>query len=315
MLAVTSSNGKVSVVDRDVPGGEGELITVTSSGICGSDLHMIESGMSGVVLGHEFGGFTSDGQLVAVRPTGACGSCTHCSSLRSQLCADALRDSHGISRDGGLAEFVRVGADRLFDMPTHVDPANVGLVEPLAVVLHGINKIRVEEGSRALVVGAGSIGLLAAAVLRDRGAQVDIVARHPHQFDAAARLGVTAIESARTNTYDTSFDAVCTQQSFDTCIDATRPGGSLLEYGMFWSPVTLGNSMLLKEITVVPSIFYGHDNDHHDFTEAIDVLAREPRICETVVTHRFALADAEQAFAVAADRRSGAIKVHLFTAL
>ena len=315
MLAVTSAGGKVSVVEREIPSGEGELIRVTSSGVCGSDLHMIESGLSNVILGHEFGGLTSDGRLVAVRPTGACGTCTHCTALRSQLCADALRDSHGISRDGGLAEYVLVGADRLFDMPQNIDPASVGLVEPLAVVLHGINKMNVEPGSRALVVGAGSIGLLAAAVLRDRGADVDIVARHPHQFAAAERLGITGIETARSSQYDTSFDAVCTQQSFDTCMDATRPGGALLEYGMFWTPVTLGNAMLLKEITVVPSIFYGHDNDHHDFVEAIDVLTRVPAISPTVVTHRFALADAEQAFAVAADRRSGAIKVHLFTTL
>ena len=57
MRAVTSSQGSVFVGDHDEPAGTGELITVTSAGICGSDLHLIASGLSGVILGHEFGGF------------------------------------------------------------------------------------------------------------------------------------------------------------------------------------------------------------------------------------------------------------------
>ena len=312
MLAVTSSNRKVSVVERDIPDGDGELITITSSGICGSDLHMIENGMSNVILGHEFGGYTADGRLVAVRPTRECGTCEHCLAHRSQVCREVMTQGLGISSDGGLAEFMRVPSDRLFDVPSGTDPATVGLVEPLAVVLHGINKMNLQRGSRALVVGAGSIGLLAAAVLHDRGIDVDIVARHAHQFEAAEKLGVNGVDAPGRD-YEVSFDAVCTQQSFDACISATRPGGALCEFGMFWTPVTLKNPMLLKEITIVPSMFYGHTNEHHDFMEAIEILSRVPSICSTVVTHRFSLADAEEDFAVAADRKAGAIKVHLFT--
>ena len=314
MRAVIAKDKEISVIERDIPDGDGELIRVTSSGICGSDLHMIEHGLVRVVIGHEFGGYTTDGRLVAVRPTGACGTCTYCAAHQSQLCADAMFRSHGISMDGGLAEYVRVESDRLFEVPPETDPMSVGLVEPLAVVLHGINKIALESGSRAIVVGAGSIGLLAAAVLKDRGVDVDIVARHQHQFEAAEKLGVTPIESASTN-YDASFDAVCTQESFDACIGATRPGGSLLEFGMFWTPVSLSNPMLLKEITVVPSIFYGHNQDHHDFEEAVEVLSRVHTIADAVVTHRFSLADAPEAFRVATDRKAGAIKVHLHTSL
>jgi threonine dehydrogenase-like Zn-dependent dehydrogenase len=314
MYAVIAKDKEITVIERDVPDGDGELIRVTSSGICGSDLHMIDNGLVRAVLGHEFGGYTTDDRLVAVRPTGACGSCTYCATQQSQLCADAMFRSHGISMDGGLAEYVRVESSRLFDVPATADPMNVGLVEPLAVVLHGINKISLQRGNRAIVVGAGSIGLLAAAVLKDRGVEVDIVARHKHQFEAAEKLGVTPIESAGAN-YEASFDAVCTQQSFDACIGATRPGGSLLEFGMFWTPVAMSNPMLLKEITVVPSIFYGHNHDHHDFEEAVDVLARVPAIADAVVTHRFPLADAAEAFRIATDRKAGAIKVQLHTSL
>jgi threonine dehydrogenase-like Zn-dependent dehydrogenase len=310
MLAVIANQGVISVVEKDIPEGIGELITVTSSGICGSDLHMIEAGLSGVVLGHEFGGITSDGQLVAIRPTGECGTCVQCTSGHSHTCSMAGRSLHGMSRDGGLAEMVRVDSNQIFPMPAGVDPSSVGLVEPLAVVIHGINRSRIEKGSRAVIIGAGSIGLLAAAVLVDRGVIVDIVTRHPHQSLAAEKVGAHPISEAGTN-YDVSFDAVCSQQSFDACVQATRPCGTLLEFGMFWSPVTLNNSLMMKEITVIPSIFYGHNHEHHDFEEAVDILARLPLLIDAVVTHRFALTDAAEAFRVANDRKSGAIKVHL----
>ena len=310
MLAVIATQGVITVVEKDIPDGFGELITVTSSGICGSDLHMIEAGLSGVVLGHEFGGLTTDGQLVAVRPTGECGTCAQCTSGFSHTCSMAGRSLHGMSRDGGLAEMVRVDTNQIFPMPSGVDPASVGLVEPLAVVIHGINRSGIQTGSRAVIIGAGSIGLLAAAVLVDRGVIVDIVTRHPHQALAAEKVGAHPVSEAGLN-YDVSFDAVCSQQSFDACVQATRPCGTLLEFGMFWSPVTLNNTLMMKEITVIPSIFYGHNHEHHDFEEAVDILARLPFLIDAVVTHRFTLTDAAEAFRVAADRRSGAIKVHL----
>jgi threonine dehydrogenase-like Zn-dependent dehydrogenase len=310
MLAVIATQGVISVVERDIPDGFGELITVTSSGICGSDLHMIEAGLSGVVLGHEFGGLTTDGQLVAVRPTGECGTCVQCTSGFSHTCSMAGRSLHGMSRDGGLAEMVRVDTNQIFPMPSGVDPASVGLVEPLAVVIHGINRSGIQTGSRAVIIGAGSIGLLTAAVLVDRGVIVDIVTRHPHQALAAEKVGAHPVSEPGLN-YDVSFDAVCSQQSFDACVQATRPCGTLLEFGMFWSPVTLNNTLMMKEITVIPSIFYGHNHEHHDFEEAIDILARLPFLIDAVVTHRFTLTDAAEAFRVANDRKSGAIKVHL----
>ena len=314
MRAVISSQGSVFVTDHDEPTGTGELITVTSAGICGSDLHLVASGLSGVILGHEFGGFTEDGSLVAVRPTGECGTCQQCNSGFPHTCHQAAASLHGTSINGGLAEFVRVESSRLVSVPAGTDPATVGLVEPLAVVIHGINRVSLTKGMSALVVGSGSIGLLTAAVLADRGITVDIVCRHPHQFDAAEKLGVNAVSKPGSN-FDVSFDAVCTQESLDTCFNATRPRGDVVEFGMVWGSIQLKNQMMLKEISLVPSIFYSHNHEQNDFEDAVDMLVRHPELTTTLVTHRFSLEDSVHAFEVANDRQAGAIKVHIFTHL
>ena len=312
MRAVTSSQGSVVVEDHDEPVGTGELITVTSAGICGSDLHLVASGLSGVILGHEFGGFTSDGTLVAVRPTGECGSCQECKAGFPHTCHQALMSLHGTSINGGLAEFVRVEPSRLIPVPTGTDPAIVGLVEPLAVVIHGINRVSLTPGMSALVVGSGSIGLLTAAVLADRGIKVDIVCRHPHQFEAAEKLGVNPLSKPGTN-YDVSFDAVCTQESLDTCFNSTRPRGDVVEFGMIWGDIQLKNQMMLKEVSLVPSIFYSHNHEQNDFEDAVDMLVRHSELTRTLVTHRFSLEESVRAFEVANDRQAGAIKVHIFS--
>jgi len=312
MRAVVSHEGSVSVVDKPEPTGPGELIRVTSSGICGSDLHLVSLGLSGVVLGHEFGGTTTDGQLVAVRPTGECGQCPQCLAHIPNTCASAAGSLYGTSLDGGLAEFALVDPSRITHMHPSVDPASVGLVEPLAVVVHGVKRSGIQPGMQALVVGAGSIGLLCAAVLIDAGVNVDIVARHQHQADAASHIGACVVTTPAHH-YDVTFDAVCTQQSFDMGTNATRPGGSILEFGMFWTPVSMGNALMLKEITVIPSIFYNHNHATNDFSDAADLLYRQPSITKSIVTHRFSLEDAPQAFKTAQDKNSGAIKVHVFT--
>ena len=309
MRAVYSSKGSVILQEVDTPLGEGELIKVISAGICGSDLHLIASGLSGIVLGHEFGGRTEDGRLVAVRPTGNCGVCSPCKRGTSNTCRMALGSLHGTSIDGGLADYVRVEASRLYEMPADCDPSSVALVEPLAVVIHGINRVALEKDMTALVVGAGSIGLLTAAVLVDRGVHVDILCRHPHQRLAAQAIGARPCDKPGRD-YNVSFDAVCTQQSLDTCIGSTQSQGSVVEFGMIWEPITLSNTMMLREISIVPSIFYSHDHSNDDFASAIEVLTRTKTLTRDIVTHRFSLDESVHAFDVAMNRKSGAIKVH-----
>ena len=284
---------------------------MTEAGICGSDLHMVENGMAPVTIGHEFGGTLSDGTLVAVRPTGECGLCDPCRRGFQNACRETWSTSYGIGRDGGLADKVLVDPTRTFRMPTGSRPTDAALVEPLAVSLHGVRRASPEKGSRVLVVGAGSIGLLTVAALRAWGIDADIVTRHAHQANAAEALGARVVDRPRSSSYMCTFDAVCTQQTFDLCVTACAPGGSVAEFGMFWSPVQLTNPLMFKEVSVIPAMAYSHSNTHDDFREATEILGSDRSIADSLVTHTFPLEDAVQAFRTAADRSSGAIKVHL----
>ncbi|MFM8870230.1 MAG: zinc-binding dehydrogenase [Actinomycetota bacterium] len=313
MRAVIAKNKSVEVVDIPIPAGHGTRLRVTNAGICGSDLHILEWGINDIVLGHEFGGVDDSGTLWAVRPKSSCGACDTCERDLEHLCRDATKDMNGISAQGGLAEEIMVPNDRLIPVPSTVRASEVGLVEPLAVVVHGLRRGQVEAGMKAVVVGGGSIGLLTAAALRHRGIDVDLYAKHEHQRVAAERIGARAHASDERPLAmnDVVFDAVCTQDSFDASISACRPSGTLVEFGMFWSPVTMSNEVMFKEITIVPSLYYSHDHNHDDFVDAAHVLGDSPDLADTVVTHRFTLEEAVDAFRVAADRKSGSIKVHI----
>lgn len=295
-------------VDEPVVATGHDLVHVSRAGICGSDLHMIAEGFTGVTLGHEFSGRLGDGRLVAVRPTGACGACVQCSRGRINLCSSAFGAFHGGLIDGGWADQVAVDSSTMFALPVSVTPGGAALVEPIAVAVHGIRRVAVEPGQRVAVVGGGSVGLAAAAVLAHIGHIVDIDARYVHQRAAAEAIGA---HIGLSGNYDVVIDAVGTQSAVDTSVRACRSGGTVVELGVFWEPVTFGRDLTLREISLVPALFYAHEHSVSDFEEAIDVIASRPDLESIFVTHVFPLDEAARAVRVAADRSSGAIKVQL----
>lgn len=311
MRAVIPQGGQVAVVDIDTPLAGPSRVRVAEAGICGSDHHMVALGLEGFALGHEFGGYLPDGRLVAVRPTGECGVCVPCTTAVQNGCHLSWSTAYGVAVNGGLADYVDVDPQRVYPMAAGARETDAALVEPLAIAWHGVRRARVQPGSTALVVGAGSIGLLTAVALQAWGAEAHIVARHPHQRAAAEALGARVVDGPVDSTYPVVFDAVCTQQTVDACFAAAQPGGTVLEFGMIWSPVEMTNTMLFKEVALVPAMGYSHADDHDDFREAADLLAVDHSVADTLVTHTFSLDDATEAFRVSADRASGAIKVHL----
>ena len=162
MRAVRSTKPGVTVVDVDEPEGPGELIKITSASICASDLGYIEMG-STMVLGHELAGVTEDGRTVAIEAIFGCGECDLCLEGRYNLCSTTGTTALGVMADGGMSEWFRAPARSLVDLPEGLDASSACLVEPTAVAWHTVRLAGGGPGKRVAVVGAGALGLLAAA--------------------------------------------------------------------------------------------------------------------------------------------------------
>ncbi len=314
MRAVRKTGRGVSVVDAPAPEGEGVRIRVASAGICGSDLHMVRMDLPiGGILGHEFAGFTPDGQAVAVEPLAPCDHCPRCLSGEYNLCARGMQMAFGIGRDGGMSEEVVVPERAIVALPGGAAVKDACLVEPLAVCTHGLRLAGLRGDQRVAIVGAGTIGLCAAAAVASSGAHLQVVARHDHQRAAAARLGADEAGGREPEgEFDLVIDAAGTKQALAQALQLARPGGTLLLLGSYWDGFELPGMLLsLKEVRVVPSLMYGRAGATRDFDVAAALLASRPQIADTLVTHRFPLDAAAEAFAIAGDRAAGAIKVVL----
>ena len=170
------------------------LVKVLSASICATDLRIIHGQhrmfAPGVVRipGHEvvgtiekigggLDGFTL-GERVFIAPNMGCGHCVQCISGNNNLCANY--DAIGITIDGGFAEYVRVPANAMrqgnvIPIRESVDPAVAALLEPFACVLRGQNALHIQPGEVVLVIGSGPIGVMHTKLAKMRGAGVVIV--------------------------------------------------------------------------------------------------------------------------------------------
>lgn len=306
MKAIRVIDATPTLVDVADPAGDGVTVRVHTSSICGSDLHLLASGMAeGLVLGHEFCGTTPDGTAVAVEPIIGCGNCPSCATGHLPTC-ERGPSFLGIAAPGGMAEAVVVPAENLVALPAGVPLSAGSLVEPLAVAHHGLERARVGAADRVLVIGAGPIGLATVAMLRARGVSCAIVARHAHQQAAAEALGASLDVAGR---YDVVMDCVATSDSLADAMHRVVPRGRVGLVGTLWDPAALSMAACLKEVELLPAMAYRCRVPERDFTAAARALATQPHIETALITHRFPLDGCEEAFTTASDRAGGAIKV------
>lgn len=308
MRGVRNTNQGIAVVDVPEPDADGDWVTmdVVSSSICGTDVGFVAMGLTGFTLGHEFAG-TVDGVPYAVEPTISCGACHECRSGFTQRCT-GKHSNLGIFVDGGLCDHIAVPRQNLVTLPGGLDVADACLVEPTAVAWHGVQRAALQPGERAVVVGGGSLGLLSAAVLRSLGNDCDLEARYPHQRDVGERIGARQASAD----YDVVIDAAGSDSGLARAAELARPGGRVILLGVYPQHVPIpGTATLVKELTWVGAMAYGRHHGVREVEEAAALLAANPDIPEALITHRFSLDAAAEAFRVASDRASGAIKVAL----
>ncbi len=318
-------------VPQPQPGAGEVLVRVHNCGICGSDLHYYHGGfpVPAVCPGHEISGEIAEvgsgvahlhpGDRIAVEPLITCGHCPACRRGDYQICREFR--VLGTQADGGFADYVRVPASAAFPLPAGLPWAVGALSEPAAVCVHAVRLAGVRLGQRVLVLGGGSIGLLAALVARAAGAgEVLITARHAHQKEAAARLGARPFGDDR----DGELSAYGSDHPIDVVIETVggsadtlsqalyyvRSGGVVSVLGVFTGAVSINPLLLvLKEARLIGSLTYGRAGATSDFEVAIDLLDKNRQLVAPLITHRFPLDQIDEAFAAAADKRRGSIKV------
>src|SRR3954449_462296 len=203
-------------VDRPNIGPNDVLVRVAACGICGSDVHGYD-GSSGrrvppIIMGHEAAGTISEvgsavdrvqvGDRVTFDSTISCGCCEACRRGAVNLCVD--RRVLGVScgdyrQNGAFADIVAVPQNILYPLPPNMPFEHAAFIEPVSVAVHAVDRLAIQPGERAVVVGSGMIGLLVIQALRAAGCrQVIAVDIDPGRLKLAKQVGAAeAVDSKR----------------------------------------------------------------------------------------------------------------------
>jgi threonine dehydrogenase-like Zn-dependent dehydrogenase len=301
--AVFAGPGRLEILERPVPRLEAPgdvVLDVEACGICGSDLQILSDpprhpAKVGVVLGHEFVGVVAEagpeaidlhaGDRVVVAPNISCGACGPCRRGRRNHCERFT--TLGIFADGGLAPKVRVPASQCHpispELPAHV----AALAEPLSTVVHGARQAAVFPGERAVVIGAGPIGLMFVALLAHAGATVVAVEPAPERAALAERLGATRVVAPGEDAgppADVVVDAVGSQ--LPAALDLVESGGRILLFGVDTrARAEIAQERITRGEQTILGSFVGQDV----FPDAIRLLEQGRIDFEPLVSHRIGL--------------------------
>jgi len=293
--AVYREKRRLVVEERPIPeaGPHEVVLRVSHCGVCGSDLHLVMEGWGrpDSIGGHEYSGRIAVlgsavqgwelGAPVVGGPAAGCGSCEYCASHRPSLCAS--HGTPGVSEfQGAFAEYVRVHESQLRRIPAGLSMREAALAEPLAVALHGVTLSQIAPGRRALVTGAGPIGMLTLAALRAK--EIDVTVSEPSatRRAAAVRVGasrvVTPDELPRPRMpfefalpgFDAVFECSGNAAAVESALRQLKRGGTLMLVGTGMAKPRLDtNRMILGELRVIGSYNY----DEYGIDDALALLA------------------------------------------
>ncbi|MCX5859830.1 MAG: alcohol dehydrogenase catalytic domain-containing protein [Proteobacteria bacterium] len=304
--ALVRSGGSFEIIDLPLPPpGPGEvLIKVAYCGICGSDIHLIDTGLlpSDCVIGHEISGWVEAcgegvkgwprGTPVVILPMDSCYKCRPCQAGHPQICSNGIHRSYGLGvNSGGFSEYMLVKTSMLFRIPEILDLKTAALTEPLAVAIHGINMLGAKGGDLALVLGAGPIGIFSAYALKTRGVS-DLYVSEPDGYRAgkAREIGIKAVIDPAENmpgsfipkqagrAPDFVVDCAGTESSLNEATSVVAPRGLVVVLG-----VMIGQAWLMPLLCFAKEvrIFFSFGYHRRDYDEALDLLIKnivDPRV-------------------------------------
>lgn len=328
--------GKVSF--RDIPApvrqpGEA-LLKVLYGGICGSDLGSYRGTFAYFdyprIPGHEFAAEIMEidenekglrpGMIVTCNPYFNCGHCYSCERGIVNACTG--NETMGCQRDGAFCEYITMPVERIYDgkgLPASI----LCLIEPFCISWHGVSRAHIQEGDKVLVVGAGTIGVLAAIAAKAKGGKVYIADVAPAKLAyAKENFGVegTILNSSPEefagqcdavtggNGFDVTIEAVGLPSTFQNCIDAAAFGAHMVLIGVGKQNLDFNFTLLQKkELNVCGS----RNALKKDFLELIDLVKTGAVPLEKIVTNTYGFSEAPRAFADFSAHAGEMLKVRL----
>lgn len=361
----------VDLAEPDLPGPGWLRVRNLQCGICASDLSLLMikvdpgvapaalPGNNRFYLGHEVVGEVTeigkdvsrfrvgDRVIMESRFTGpTCFTqgidppCQYCANGQTRLCENASMGLGAMGVGGGWGDGYVAHESELFRVPDGLDDDKSTLVEPMSVALHGVLRAEPEDEQHVLVIGAGIIGLLTVQAVKvvAPGAHVTVMARYPHQIEAALRLGADEIisggdmyqEVARVTGgrlysapmnrgmilggFERIYDCVGSRDTIFDGLRWTRAGGTFVIVGISLGELSIDlNPVWYQEVDLIGSHTFGVETWRgrraHTFELVTEMFQEGVLTDEGLITHRFPFEAYRKAIATAVDKRTGAIKV------
>lgn len=323
--------GEVAIKEIEKPvRKQGEaLLKLLYGGICGSDLGSYNGTFAYFdyprIPGHEFSaeiveidendrGLTP-GMVVTCNPYF---NCTHCYSCRRGI-VNACMDNQtmGCQRDGAFCEYITMPIERIYD-GKGLPPKVLAAIEPFCISYHGVQRAGIRPGDKVLVVGAGTIGVLAANAAKALGGQVWLADVAASKLDYAQKAfgfagtilsdGGGALEGATREItgsasysggemaygFDVCIEAVGLPSTFQNCIDAAAFGGRVVLIGVGKQNLDFNFTLIQKKEL---NVFGSRNALKKDFLELIDLVKDGRADLEKIITDTYRFEDAARAFA------------------
>jgi L-iditol 2-dehydrogenase len=319
-------------VPMPAPDADEVLVRVAAAGICGSDVELLDGRRPAayvrypIVPGHEWAGLVEavgasvagiePGDLVVAEGFRACGACERCAEGRTNLCNAEYAET-GFTHAGAFAGFLCVPARLVHRLPAGSDLAAAAVLEPAACVAQGLLEVDLRPGMEAAVVGAGTLGLLAVALLAlTSPARLVLVGKREPRLALGRRLGATeTIDASAVDALDASggafdlvFEAAGSADAAGAAVGLARRGGTVVLEGIAGAPARIDADAVALGHLRVQGIFGASTSAWRWVTTlfANGLLDTRP-----LVSHSFPLERHAEAFATLADRTGDALKVQL----
>ncbi|GMR17313.1 MAG: L-threonine 3-dehydrogenase [Gammaproteobacteria bacterium] len=319
-------------VEQPSPGHNDVLIKVHRTAICGTDIHIFQwddwaskTIPVPLTIGHEFCGEIvacgsevkgyANGDRVSAEGHITCGVCRNCRAGRRHLCMSTR--GIGVNRPGAFADYISVPAFNVFKLPDAISDEMAALLDPLGNATHTALSFDL-VGEDVLITGAGPIGIMAVAIARYAGARhVVITDVNDYRLGLARKMGATVALNVTTGTLDDTMQELGMSEGFDVGMEMSgnpaairdllrtmHHGGQVAVLGIPPDDTAIDwNQVIFKGLHIKG--IYGREMFETWYKMAS--MLQSGLDIAPVITHRFALAEYQQAFELMASGQSGKI--------